>query len=303
MTANTISGQAALFALALEAGEMKSGFVTASADTTHVTIGKLANQFADSYFVSGTMHLMGTNVYSLITTYTGSSGAFVLQTALTGVLPNSRVEFCFWDDNKFGAAMGALNRAIIDSYHRWWREVVTTLSDAVITLAANTFSYDLPTACVDLLQIRPQTTSTYEYPWLDPQDLWRVEGEEGALKLRFYPNYTGGGSYYRPDQSHIYEYSSGAGNFFSNAFATYVLCLRYRARETPFTSLTSTTELPLDYMGSVGAEIYMTERLTKRRGTDLQSDNVALPQIQQRAQMARDRLIRKPPAPRKILPL
>ncbi len=303
MAANTITGSQAMFALATEAGELKGGQVTASADTTHVTIGKLANQYANDYFVGAYMHLLGGSVYSLVTAYTGSTGAFTLGTALTGVLAQSRVEWCFWDDDKFQTAFNACNRAIVESYPRWWREVVTTLSDAVITLAANTFSYDLPTACVELLQIRPQTTSTYEYPWIDPQDLWRVESEEGALKLRFYPNYTGGGSYYRPDQSHIYEYISGAGNFFSNAFATYVLCLRYRARETPFVSLSSTTELPLDYMGSVGAEIYMTERLTRRRGTDLQSDNISLPQIQQRAQMARDRLIRKPPAPRKILPL
>ncbi len=302
MTANTVTGNQALFALAEEAHELRGGLVTASADTTHLTIGKLANQFADSYFVSGFIRLQGGSGYSTITTYTGSSGAFVITPALTGLAANSRVEYCFWDDDKYGKAFAALKRAIIESYPRWWREVITTLSDAVITLQPNVFSYALPTACVELWQIRPQITSTFEYDWMDPQDTWGVEGEEGALTLRFYPNYNGGGSYYRIDQSHIYDMSGVASNFFSNAFSTYVLCLRYKARETPFTALTDTTELPLDYMGSVGAEAYMVERLTSRRGTDLQSDNISLPQIQQRAQMARDRLVRKPLPPRKILP-
>ncbi len=300
--ANTITASQAMFALATEAHEMKGGQVTASADTTHVTIGKLANLFPDSYFVGAYMHLLGGSVYSQVTTYTGSTGAFVLQTALTGVTTLSRVEWCFWDDDKFQLAFNACNRAIIESYPRWWREVITTLSDAVITLQPNVFSYSLPSACVELWQIRPQITSTFEYDWMDPQDTWGVEGEEGALTLRFYPNYNGGGSYYRIDQSHIYDMSGVASNFFSNAFSTYVLCLRYKARETPFTALTDTTELPLDYMGSVGAEAYMVERLTSRRGTDLQSDNISLPQMQERAQMARDRLVRKPLPPRKILP-
>lgn|SRR5512142_1604377 len=281
MAANTITGYQALFKVAEETGELRAGYVTASADTTHATVGSLATNNSDNAFNTGLMRLQGsTATPSVISTYTGSTGAFVLATALTGLAVGVRVEWAWWDGNKYGKAWEAINQAILAAWPYWYQETITTQATSTVTLAAGTDLYDLSAVspAVDgIIRVGVQSASGKPITWYDQEEnlgdygtrkprrpVWKMEGQAGAYSIRFLPSFSREGT-------------------FADAFTGQKLCLWYATREPVMASEAGTTQLVKEYF-VVAAEIYRRRELNLASRIDLITANVNVPQIQQVAQ-------------------
>ena len=286
MAENAISGEDILFKIAEEVGELRGRQVTTANTTTSFTCASVTE--ADSFKYARARVLgKGKSAVSANT----SGGVFTVSPAFSSAPAAGDVlELCWQQENKRGLALAAMNEAIRAAYPYWYRETVVDQSAATLTLASNTDRYALPTAIDALIAVGIQTSANVPIKWQTAVDkktkerIYTVEGQAGAYYIRFHPTFLRGLGYH--------EVNTGKK-----------LCLWYATREPELTALTSATcQLPLDYF-IVAAEIYRRRELNPGRTSpsQLQAASIALPQIQQVAQMELQRLgIGKRP-PNKLL--
>lgn len=273
MAVLTCSGREILTRLGAEMGETRgfrivtggSSISASLAFPTSTTDNEYRWAFA-KYLGKGLSQLISHNSVGLASFSPAFSG-----NALAGEV----LGLTLWNANKLQAGLEALNDFIYACFPYWYREVrldanYTTDSlgatPATITLAADTDEYALPTDLVVLSRvgIQPSVDNTWtnEFP---PMDLWRVLGEEGAFRIKFYNN----GRYYIP-----------------SVFAGEDLCLHYMAREPQLTDLTtSACRIPLDAFAGA-AEMIKRRWLFRDSRGDQAIENVALPQLQMAARAA-----------------
>ncbi len=259
--------------LAPDMGELLGVRITTVTDSAHYTVAlptsTLANTYQWAWLKSFRSGVARVNSHD-------ASGGLVLSAGLTP-LPTAGETFgmAFWNANKDANVLAAINAFIDASYPHWYREVLIDqnspwMSDGTIfiplVLSADTDTYVLPSDLVMLSRIGIQSDATR--PWnfeSPPMDLWRVSLNEGVKYIKFYNN----GRMYIP-----------------RTYAGEQLCLHYQAREPLLTSLsTASCQIPLDAF--TGAAEYFKRRNLWREGrTDLITDNVALPQLQNAAAAA-----------------
>jgi len=275
-----------LFAVARAIGKTTNAYVTTGGTTTAIATG--LQETTDSTFVGAIAHVMGNSTtYATVTAYNGTNKQLTFSTSLATSI-GSRLQLAMYDADMFAGVFDACNEMIRSSWGQYYTETVVDRNSAGITLAANTHSYALPAAVSQLVQIGIQATPTADIVWFDPLDIWRVEGQEGALTLRFLSGYGGGGEGEWSSRVHLDGYSSYGS--FADVWTTQPLCLRYYGREPEMTSETGTTSLPLDYASWVTAESYVQTYLANASQNTARVMNVFLPQIQQKALQAKARL-------------
>lgn len=265
MAATTCTGQDILLAIAENVGELKGAFVTTANNTTNFTCSSIT--VAASTYLYATCRVLGKG-NSVISAQT-AAGVITVSTAFSSAPAAGDVfQWAWYTGNKVSDAIVAMNESIRYSWPFWYRETIVDRSSATITLAADTNSYSLPTACDGLLAIGIQPANNDPIEWLEwgdeSQPYWRVEGEPGAYTLRFTTRFTREGG--------IHEVYAGQS-----------LCLHYATREPVLTDLTtSSCRLPLDYFW-VAAQLYQIRNLANASRTELSTANVAIPQAQQMA--------------------
>lgn len=274
MAANTITGQQILFKMARDVHALKSGLVTATADTTHLRMAALS-QSTDDFFNGALIREQGSSSIAIVSDYTGSTREFVLSTALAPALLD-RFEFCWWNAEERIYAWEAINEAIRQSWEFWERDTEDTRSTATLTLDQDTYTYTLPSGVAKLYAIGVQPDATVEPDWFLPMSNWHVSGQEGALVLTLHPNF---------GLQHTYDGEP--------------LLLRYGGREPELTAETGTTQLPLDYFWVASRE-YVENALNDASRLDLVTANVNIPMIQQKAADAVARLKRVKPPPKQV---
>jgi hypothetical protein len=292
MAANTITAQAAMFAIARHCGDVQDAFVTSvSTPATVFLCGQLFQnlfQTNDDAFNNGMIRLKGGSVIANIADYAGSTRTFTLTSpGLVGIAALSAVEFTGFNPGQRGGLFAAVNETIRESWGDFYVETQTDRSDAVLTLTSGTNEYALPAACSKLLHIGIQRTTRDGITPFDPMGIWRVEGEEGALVLRFLPGFSGNTA---PAWSSRVRQPGTTNGTFADAFANEPLCLHYIGREAEVTTEAGTTKLPLNYVEWVGAEKYLLNRLAVASDNEKRTLNVLLPQIQAQASRARAQL-------------
>lgn len=199
-----------------------------------------------------------------------STGVVSFSPAFSGNLTAGEVVgLSLWDANKEQAGLEAINDFIYACFPYWYREVrldanylTDSLGNAVVlpVLDATIDEYALPAdvAILSRVGIQPTGTATWTNEFA-PMDLWRVVGEEGAFRIKFYNN----GRYYIP-----------------SLFANQSLCLHYMAREPQLTDLaTSACRIPLDVFSGAANTLKRRWLFRDSRG-DQAIENVALPQLQ-----------------------
>lgn len=269
MAANVTAGRAILFYLAQALSELKSARVTARTSDTVFACGNLSETTDDTYNY-GLLRKEGGTTYVVISDYVGSSKQFTVGAGLT-IAVGDLVEFCWWNADKFSAARAAINEAIRLSWDYWHRQVIVEAASSGITLAAGDDEYDLPAACDSLMEVGTGANPIY---WIAPVEPtgrvnYRVEGQTGALVLRFSEQYSREGT--------IADVFTGGG-----------LALHYRTRE-PEIAETGDTQLPLGYF-AVAAWIYARQALNDASRLDLQTASINLPQLEAAAQTELNRL-------------
>jgi hypothetical protein len=280
MAVNTVSGQAILFKIARDVGELKSAFITGVTNPTTFACAGLTEDTND-FYKNALGRLQGGSTYARVTGYTGSTKTFVTSSSPDLSPSTSNLfQLAWWNADKRGAAWEAINEAIRASYPFWYREVVTEAASSGITLAAGDDDYDLPAACDALLAIGVGANPIYWIPAVeeDGRENYRIEGQAGAFVLRLMPRYSRNGS--------IADEWNGQN-----------IALHYATREPELTAETSLTQLPLDYFW-VASENYLEGQLPKTSRVDLALANVNIPQVQQAAQLAIQKLNigKKPPS-------
>ena len=298
MAATTSTASEILAGMARVCGELYSGIVTTATSATSMACAGIAETSDDAYN-GGIAWELGGSVFANISDYTGSSKTFTLTSpGLTSIAAADRLVWA-WTADKYAQAFEAMNAAIFESRDQWWRDVKQTRATATdITLASGDHSYDLPAACLRLIAIGIQPTTTNSARWYDPFEAnATVVGQPGAFTLDFGP-YSGAGMPAWSSRVQIpprYGYES-----FADAWANEPLLLHYETWETAFTAGSSTTQLPLDYMIWVSAEKYMQGRLAGASANERAQLNMQLPQVQSEAAKARGRLklIKNPREPR-----
>jgi hypothetical protein len=298
MAATTITMNEILAAMARVCGELLGGIVTTASSATSMACAGIAETSDDAYN-GGIAWELGGAVFANITDYTGSTRTFTLASpGLVSIATGDRLAWA-WDDDKYTQAFEAANSAIFESRDQWWRDVKQTRATATdITLASGDHSYDLPAACLRLIAIGIQPTTTNSARWYELNEVGAtVVGQPGAFTLDFGP-YGGAGMPAWSDQAQVaprFGYES-----FADAWANEPLLLHYETWETAMTSGSGTTQLPLDYMMWVGAEKYIQGRLAGASDNERAQLNLLLPQIQTEALKARGRLkfIKGPREPR-----
>lgn len=273
MAVNSISALQILFRMGGDLGETRGFRIASVTNSAYMSLALPTSTDANEYQWAFAQ-VFGKGL-SQVTSHT-SVGVATFSPAF-GTLPTAGevVGMAFWNPNKAQQALDALNAFIEASFPFWYREVRLdqnnlTLADGTATtlqtLAVDTDTYSLPSDCAILSRVGIQADAdrawNHEYA---PMDLWRVEGNEGAKRIRFFNN----GRVYIP-----------------GAHAGQGLCLHYMAREPKLNSLWSTScQIPLEAFSK--AAVYFKQRNLWRDGrTDLTTDNVALPQTQMEANAA-----------------
>jgi hypothetical protein len=294
MPANTISGDAAMFAIANHCGDVQYARVTSVTTPatvftcTEATGGQNLAQTTNDVFNYGSIRLLGGSVYARIDDYVGSTRTFTLNGAgLVGIAAGNQVQFTGFNAQQYGLLFAAVNETIRESWGDFYVETMTDRADAVLTLASGTNEYSLPAACAKLLRIGIQRTTRTGIEWFDPMQIWRVSGEEGAYTLNFLPGFAGPTT---PAWSSRVRQPGTVSGTFADAFANEPLCLHYIGREAELTSTGGTTKLPLNYVEWVGAEKYLLSRLAVASDEEKRSLNILLPQIQAKAAAAKAQL-------------
>jgi hypothetical protein len=292
MPANTITAQAAMFAIARHCGDVQDAFVTGvTTPATVIVCGQLFQnlyQTNDDAFNNGLIRIKGGSVIATISDYAGSTRTFTLGgTGLVGIAAGNGVEFTGFNPGQRHGLFNAVNEAIRESWGDFYVETQTDRADAVLTLTSGTNEYSLPAACAKLLRVGIQRTTRDGITWFDPLQSWRVTGEEGAYTLTFLPGFSGNTA---PAWSSRVRQPGTTNGTFADAFANEPLCLHYIAREAEVTTEAGTTKLPLNYVEWVGAEKYLLNRLAVASDNEKRTLNVLLPQIQAQASRARAQL-------------
>ncbi len=301
MAANTITGQQILFKIARDVGEIKNAWITTVTSNTTFVCSSLIDSSAGAatlYQNALGRDLNVATTIATVTSYTGSTATFVVSPALSPVV-GDRFQFCWWNADKRGMAFDAINEAIRLSWSVWNQQTIIDRSTATITLAAGTHSYALPSGVGTLLRVGVQPTTVDPISWFEPLTVWSVEGQEGALTLRFQPNFASMLPLLPAWTSKI-RMNMGIGGTFADAYSGQLLCLEYVVREQPLANESGTTQLPLDYFWEA-SRIYIEELLTKSPSQqDLIGLNVAIPQIQRNADSAKARLAQMKDRPRQV---
>lgn len=269
MAAITVNGRAILFKLAHDLSEMKAARVTAKTSDTQFVCG-LLSETADDTYNYGLMREQGSATYVQITDYVGSTKTFTVSSGLS-VTVGDLMEFCWWNADKFAAALDAINEAIRFSWDYWYREVIIEAASSGITLAAGDDDYDLPAACDVLMEIGVGANPITWIPPVEPSGRvnYRVEGEPGALVLRVAERYSREGT--------LADLHTGKE-----------LALHYRTREPEIAEI-GDTRLPLAYF-TVAAWLYARRALNDASRLDLQTASVNIPQLQQAAHAELEKL-------------
>lgn len=276
MAANETPIHWVLMWMARELGEYKTERVTAANNTTPatVTIGNSTETQNDIY-TGGLAEVRGRGVRT-VTKYNSQTKVLTLLTPFNS-LPavNDRITLAWWQADLYDLAFDAVKAAIFAAWPYWYREVVTTATGLMLT--PGNYSYPLPTMCDALIAVGVQPSSSEAIEWIGPGDpakqqrIWHVDGEPGAFNVRFYPRLNRDGSFVD-----------------ANAGAT--LALWYATKEPVPSVDKETTRLPLDYF-TVASSLYRTrESLGQIGDQDLSRYSLLLPQIQQMAQAALQRL-------------
>jgi hypothetical protein len=298
MAASTITMNEILAAMARVCGELYSGIVTTDTSDTSVACAGIAEASDDAYN-GGIAWELGGSVFATISDYTGSTKTFTLASpGLVSIVAGDRLVWA-WTADKYTQAFEAANAAVYESRDQWWRDVKQTRATATdITLASGDHSYDLPAACMRLMEIGIQPTTSNSAQWFELERAGAtVVGQPGAFTLDFGP-YSGAGMPAWSDQVQLaprYGFES-----FADAWANEPLLLHYETWESAMTSGSGTVQLPLDYMMWVGAEKYIQGRLAGASANERAQLNMHLPQVQTEAAKARGRLklIKGPREPR-----
>ena len=289
MAANTVGVQHAMAQIAHNCGDLLTEVITSYASDTSFVCGRLAETTDDTYNY-GLMRKLGGSTYATISDYVGSTKTFTL--AGSGIATLSAagdiVQWFGFNMQKRGALFEAVNAAIRDARGTFYREVRDTRAGASITLAAGTNVYALPTTLGKLLQVGIQTATTEGIVWYDPHNIYRVYGQEGAYSIEFMPNYHG--TQYAAWSSRVHLAAAQSYGTFADAFSAQPLLLRYLTFEPEVTGESDTTQLPLNYLGWVGANYYSQWLLANGSDDDRRVLNVHLPQIQANAARAMSQL-------------
>lgn len=270
MPANTNNGRKILFEMAIALSEMKSARVSARTSDTSFTCGLLTEDEDDVYNY-GLMRVADGTTYVQITDYVGATKVFTVGSGLT-IAVGSLVEFCWWNADKFSAALGAMKAAVRLSWDYFFREVLVEAASSGVTLAAGDDDYDIPAACDVLLEIGIGANPIMWIPPVDPsgRQNYRVEGQPGALVLRTAERYSREGT--------LADLHSGKN-----------IAWHYRTREPELTE-TGDTQLDLQYMRALGAWAYALAALNDASQFDLPNVSLLLPQLQQTAEAEMKRL-------------
>jgi hypothetical protein len=194
------------------------------------------------------------------------------------VAVGSRVEFCWWIADDRGAAMAAINDSIRAVFPYWYRDVVTEGASSGITLSAGDDEYALPAACDALMAVGVGADPITWIPAVRPDGRvnYSVEGQAGAFVVRFAKSYTRGGTV-------------------ADEFTGKTLALHYATKEPVLVESDTTCQLPLEFFTDA-ASVFVRQSLNDASRLDLVVQNVNLPQIQQAAQAAVQKLgLVKPP--------
>lgn len=207
------------------------------------------------------------------TTAASAGGKFTLATALSSAaVVGETLDVGWHNEQKYGQALAAVRAAIETSPPYWYREMMidrdsTLLSDGVTTHTAVTLDdesdeYALSTDIYKLAMIGVQMDSTDdEIRWLERLDLWRTIGQEGAWRLKFY--------------------RGASGEYLPSKYDGKTLCFHYMAREPmPSDLVTASIKMPIEPLALVAANIYKRRNLFSA-DSELRTENVALPQLQQ----------------------
>lgn len=286
MAENAIKGEEILFKIAEEVGELRGRQVTTANTTTSFTCASVTEADAFKY---ARARILGKGISSVSTNSSG--GVFTVSPAFDSAPQVGDVlQLCWQQENKRALALAAMNEAIRAAYPYWYRETIHDQATATNTLAANTDRYALPATADALIAVGIQSSASMPIRWYTAVDkktrerIFTVEGQAGAYYIRFHPTFL-----------------RGLG--LHEVYAGKKLCLWFATREAELSNLAGATcQLPLDYF-IVAAEIYRRRELNPGRTSQSQlpAASVALPQIQQVAQMELQRLgIGKRP-PNKLL--
>lgn len=290
MAANTISLGNLLFEMANHVNEIQGDVITTYTSSTSFVCAGVAETTPNA-FRGGLIREVGGVLIGTIIAFNGTTKEFTLfGSGVANLQLGDRVEWCFWDGNKYNAAVKAYNDAIRSQEDVWFQEVKQAAADSTITLDSQTFAYALPTDVHKLIKIGVYVAASMEPQWLDPMDIWEVIGQEGAFTLQFLPN-MGGGTVAAWDSRVHYPVISGGGTL-AQFYANRPLLLWYEKKESALVSLTDTTQMPLDSLVWKASDLYLQSRLPSIGPDEARNLNIALPQIQANAIAARSRLKR-----------
>lgn len=141
---------------------------------------------------------------------------------------------------------------------------VTTTSGATayyasnLTFTSGTHVYQLPSSLSELISIGVRMSSRDPVSWTPPLKRWKVLGTYGKyyLHLGNMANWIT----FNQDVSTAFASPMVGGGTMADIYSGYDIELHYISREPLYSSLTSTTNLPLNYFDTA-AEIYMSYRL------------------------------------------
>lgn len=277
MSANAITLNTAILKIAAELGELQGFRITGVPSSLSFSIALPTSTNDNDYqYARANVFLRGV---ARVTSH-NSLGRFTFDAAFSTPDVGETLGLTLWNSDKEHAIKDMAWRMMYLSYPWWYREVRIDLNNLTLTdgstytqqtFDADTDEYTLPSDLVDLSRVVIHTDAAkpWDMPPYPPLDLWKVVGQEGAKKIKFFNN----GRVFLPSRH------AGAN-----------IGLWYMAREPLPSSYTSATiQLPEDFFSLAAAGI-ARRGLWNQARTDLGTSNVALPQLQIEVQAALQRL-------------
>lgn len=243
MSATTITGQEALFAIAEEVGEIRSEYINEVITDNTVFRARGISLGQSTSFKYALARIPNRGIRQVTAYDDGRQAVTVASNFTSGTAAGEMLEVIFWEAKKRQMAFNAVNEAIRLSWPFWYQEVIVDAAASAITLDDEDDEYDLPTACDGLIAVGIQPATTQPIRWYPPfnqetgQTYYVVEGSPGAYVIRFAPKFN----------------RFGAFNVMNDGLK---LCTWYATKEPALTTEAGTTQLPKEYFSSVGAEIY-----------------------------------------------
>lgn len=140
----------------------------------------------------------------------------------------------------------------------------TCTIESNITLASGTHFYNLPVSVHYLIGVGIRSSTSDPISWFPPLANWRVTGLEGGYQVQFLEGYGVGGV--RQESTTSVSTATATpmltGGSFADAYSTDTLELWYATREPELTSMSASTQLPLQFFQRA-SEIYIRRRMAQ----------------------------------------